>query len=84
MDFLLPKVKPLWLVCIHCVPRGIYRSWKSLCGYFVAYIELSWLCLGWALEITLHPFGLDHPLLLMPNFLPTMYMCVCAHSLSCA
>ena len=33
--------KPLWLVCIHCVPRAHaleLETWKSLCGYFVAYL----------------------------------------------
>ena len=46
---------------------------RSLCGYFCslwAHSYLSWVCLGWALEISLHPFPLGHPLLLMPNFLP--------------
>ena len=37
---------------------------------FVAICELSWGCLGWDLEISLHPFWLGHPSLLMPNFLP--------------
>lgn len=32
--------------------------------------DLSWVCLGWGLEISLHPFQLGHRLLLMPNFLP--------------
>ena len=27
----------------------------------VAYCELSWVCLGWYLDISLHPFRLDHP-----------------------
>ena len=37
---------------------------------FVGICELSWGCLGWGLEISLHPFWLGHPSLLMPNFLP--------------
>ena len=34
--------------------------------------ELSWVCLGWGLEINLHHFQLGHSLLLMPNFLPNI------------
>ena len=26
--------KPLWLVCIHCVPRAHVQELKGLCGYF--------------------------------------------------
>ena len=32
------------------------------------------MCLGWGLEISLHPFQLGHPLLLTLNFLPNVMM----------
>ena len=47
-----------------CVPRGhVQELESSLC-------ELSWLCLGWALEVSLHPFWLGHPSRLLRTFLP--------------
>ena len=46
----------------------ICRSWKSLCGYFGSISQLSWVCLGWGLGISLHPFLPGHHWLLMPNF----------------
>ena len=63
--------KPLWLVCIHYVPsKQMQELEKSLWLFLWHICELSWVYLGWGLEISLHPFPLGHPLLLMPNFLP--------------
>ena len=62
---------PLWLFCIHCVPRLHVQELEKSRWLFLQYIlELSWVFLGWGLEISLHPLRLGHPFLLMPNFLP--------------
>ena len=61
--------KALWLFCIHRVPRVHEQELEKSLWLFLQYIlELSWVFLGWGLEISLHPFRLGHPLLLMPNF----------------
>ena len=46
------------------------KSWKSLCDYFCSISVSSPGCV-WGLEISLHPFPLGHPFLLMPNFQKT-------------
>ena len=46
------------------------KSWKSLCDYFCSVSVSSPGCI-WGLEISLHPFPLGHPFLLMPNFQKT-------------
>ena len=60
--------KPLWLVCIHYVPsKHMQELEKSLWLFLWHICELSWVYLGWRLEISLYPFPLGHPFLLMPN-----------------
>ena len=46
------------------------KSWKSLCDYFCSISVSSPGCI-WGLEISLYPFPLGHPFLLMPNFQKT-------------
>ena len=60
----LRLVKLLWLFCIHCVPKAPVQELKSVCNYLVG-CELSWVSLGWSLEVSFQP-GLPL-LLILPN-----------------
>ena len=52
----------------------ICRSWKVSVFILQPMRELSWVCLRWSSEISLHPFQPGLPLLLLSNFLPNRYM----------
>ena len=47
------------------------KSWKCLWLFLWHIYGLSSVCLGWNLEISLHPFQPSHPSLLISNFLPS-------------
>ena len=56
----LRLVKLLWLFCIHCVPKAPVQELKSVCNYLVG-CELSWVSLGWSLEVACIPFSQVSP-----------------------
>ena len=58
----------LWCLGHRC------RSWKVSVFILQPISELSWVCLRWSSEISLHPFQPGLPLLLLSNFLPNRYM----------
>ena len=86
MDSLRPKVTwrspfgyfawPGYLGCLCTGGKVSVVTLKHIC-------ELSWVCLAWSLEISLHPFQTGHPLLLLPNFLPNRFKLFGKDSLLC-
>ena len=60
-----------------CIKGTCARVGEVFVVIFMHTSELSWACLGWGLHISLHPFSLGHPSLLMPNILSNKTIWVC-------
>ena len=67
--------KSLWLVCTPTLcPLCTWGTWARVGKASVVTLRspgLTGACLGWVSKINLNLSQLGHPLLLMPNFLPT-------------
>lgn len=68
-SFYNPLLALIIYVLIYFFPSENFQHLFCICWLGL------WACLGWSLDISLHPFWLGHPSLLMPNFLPNISKC---------